>query len=279
MTNASGGARDIKGPSCSVKGTDGGNGGNGGNSGKPGETGGVTLKISKGYKQEFKYTIGSHGTPGNPGVGKPGGKQGYGGCGESAKCDAVGGGHFLKTTCKSSVQCGGWYKGDSCQPNVAGKDGVNGNNPSFSANYDKTSVTIDSTHKVDASPVFLDYLFKYAIILANEETINESQEILVFLTKYQGGIGRSASQLLDRMGKNGDFDSYTKPIPKSQYSELTKKTGRLIQRGRRIENALNKMGELFEFKAFVYEVLDLILEESDAYMHDLRLVFKFIFLI
>ena len=235
--------------------------------------------MSRGQVQEISHKIGSYGRPGNYGTGKPGGKQGLGGCGESADCSTVGNGHGLWTSCNSYVRCDDSYRGSHCQPNIDGKDGVNGVNPIFSADYDKTSITIDSAHKVDASPIFLDYLLKYAIILANEETINESQEILVFLTRYQGGIGRSASQLLDRMGKNGDFDSYTKPIPKSQYSELTKKTGRLIQRGRRIENALNKMGELFEFKAFVYEVLDLILEESDAYMHDLRLVFKFIFLI
>ena len=270
MTNASGGSTAIKGPACSVKGTDGGNGGNGGNSGKPGDTGEVIFKISKGHKQEIKHAVGSHGIPGNKGKGKTGGKQGLGGCGESAKCDAVGGGHGLKTTCRSSVRCDGWYRGNNCPTNSNGKDGVNGINPSFSANYDKTSITIDSAHKVDASPVFLDYLLKYAIILANEETMNESQEILIFLTKYQGGIGQSASQLLDRMGKNGDFDSFTKPIPKKSYTELTKKSERLIKRGQRIENALNKMGELFEFKAFVYDILDLILEESDAYMHDLR---------
>ena len=279
MTDASGGARDIRGPSCPVagyKGTDGGNGGNGGNSGKPGDTGAVILKISKGHKQEFKHSVGRHGTPGNRGIGKTGGKQGLGGCGEEAKCDAVAGGHGFKTVCRSSVRCDGWYRGDSCEPNKDGKNGINGINPSFSANYDKTSMTVESGHKVDASPVFLDYLLKYAIILANEETINESQEILVFLTKYQGGIGQSANQLLNRMGKNGDFNSYTKPIPRQSYSELSKKTERLIKRGKRIENALNKFGELFEFKTFVYEVYDLILEESDAYMHDLRSVFKLI---
>ena len=273
MTKSAGGdAYEIKGPSCTVKGTDGGNGGNGGNSGKPGETGSATLKISKGHTQEFKHGVGNHGTPGRSGIGKAGGKQGLGGCGEKAECTAVGDGHQLKTNCKSSVRCDGWFKGDPCQPNVDGKNGVSGNNPSFSANFEKTSITIDSSHRVDASPVFLDYLLKYAIILANEETINESQEILVFLTKYQGGIGQTATQLLDRMGKNGDFDSYTKPIPRKPYRELSKNTERLIRRGQRIESKLNKFGELFEFKTFVYDVLDLMLEESDAYMKDLRLV-------
>ena len=274
MTSASGGAKEIKGPACSVKGDDGGNGGNGGNSGKPGDTGAVTMKISKGHKQEFKHRIGFHGTPGNYGIGKAGGKQGLGGCGEKAECDAVAGGHGFKTVCRSYVRCDGWYKGDPCQPNSNGKNGISGKNPSFSTNFDKTHITIDSGHRVDASPVFLDYLLKYAIILANEETMNESQEILVFLTKYQGGIGRSANQLLDRMGKNGDFNSYTKPIPSKPYRELTKNTERLIRRGQRIESTLNKFGELFEFKSFVYDILDLMLEESDAYMKDLRLVFN-----
>ena len=272
MKEAAGNSLEIKGPQCTVKGTDGGNGGNGGNSGKPGDTGAVTFKISKGHKQEFKHRVGYHGTPGNYGKGKAGGKQGLGGCGEKAECSKVGDGHFLYTSCKSTVRCDGWYKGAPCQPNSNGNDGVSGINPSFSANFDKTRITIESGHRVDAAPVFLDYLLKYAIILANEETINESQEILVFLTKYQGGIGQSASQLLDRMGKNGDFDSYTKPIPTQPYRELTKNTERLIRRGQRIETTLNKFGELFEFKAFVYEVLDLMLEESDAYMKDLRLV-------
>ena len=272
MTDASGGAMEIRGPDCTVKGTDGGNGGNGGNSGKPGETGSATIKISKGHKQEFKHRVGNHGTPGNYGIGKAGGKQGLGGCGEKAQCSAVGDGHKFKTNCKSSVQCGGSFKGRSCQPNIDGKDGISGTNPYFSTNFDKTRITIASGHRVDASPVFLDYLLKYAIILANEETINESQEILIFLTKYQGGIGQSANQLLDRMGKNGDFDSYTKPIPTQPYRDLTKNTERLIRRGQRIETTLNKFGELFEFKTFVYEVLDLMLEESDSYMKDLRLV-------
>ena len=247
----------------------------------------MTLKISKGNKQEFKHEVGSYGRPGNRGVGKKGGRQGLGGCGEYRECrdETI----LHHTKCESWSQCDGefcngsfmscvidpslWipYRGASCPPNTNGKDGISGKHPSFSANYDKTNIIVDSTHKVNASPVFLDYLLKYAIILANEETINESQEILVFLTKYPGGIGQSANQLLDRMGKNGDFSSYTKPIPQKPYSDLTKKTERLIRRGQRIENILNKCGELFEFKTFVYDILDLILEETEAYMHDLRL--------
>ena len=258
----------MQGPPCSSKGSDGGNGGNGGNSGKPGDTGEVTVKMSKGHKQEFKLSAGSHGNPGNFGVGKSGGSQGLGGCGEYNECSDTSILHHTK--CKSFVECD-IYRGPNCAVNKNGKNGLSGIKPSFSAIYDKTSITVDNRHLVDASPVFLDYLLKYAIILANEETMNEAQEILVFLTKYQDGIGQSANQLLDRMGKNGDFDSYTRPIQQKRYSDLTKKTDRLIRRGQRIENTLNKMGELFEFKTFVYDVLDVILEESEAYLQDLRL--------
>ena len=245
------------------------------------------MKLSKGNKQEFIHRVGNHGRPGNHGVGKKGGRQGLGGCGEYRECrdETI----LHHTKCESWSTCDGafctgylyecatdpsvWvnYRGESCSPNTNGRDGISGIDPNFSANYDKTSIIVESSHKVDASPVFLDFLLKYAIILANEETIDESQEILVFLTKYQGGIGQSASQLLDRMGKNGDFDSYTKPIPQKAYTDLTVKTKRLIRRGQRVENILNKCGELFEFKTFVYDILDLILEETEAYMHDLRL--------
>ena len=276
------GGFDLQGPSCTTKGHNGGKGGNGGNSGKPGETGEVIFKISNGHLPEFKHVVGIHGTPGEPGKGKKGGQQGQGGCGEHAKCKRVGGGHGFKTNCMSNSVCSGSftpegsttkkpYKGAACPANKNGENGARGENPNFTANYDKTSITIAYDHIVDASPVFLDYLLKYAIILTNEETMNEAQEILIFLTKYQGGIGQSASQLLDRMGKNGDFSSHTKRISPQLYPELSNKTEKLIKRGLRIENALNTLGELFEFKFFVYEILDLMLEESEAYMHDLRL--------
>ena len=275
------GGFDLQGPSCSIKGNNGGNGGNGGNSGKPGETGKVLFMTANGHTPEFKHVLGNHGIPGEPGKGKTGGKQGLGGCGEHAKCNRVGNGHGFKTNCVSSVQCSGSftpegstanisYKGAACKPNKDGINGVRGGIPNLSPNYDKNSITIANDHIVDASPVFLDYLLKYAIILTNEETMNEAQEILIFLQRYHGGIGRSASQLLDRMGKNGDFYSHTKRIPRQMYPELSNKTEKLIQRGVRLENALNVLGELFEFKFFVYEILDLMLEESEAYMNDLQ---------
>lgn len=247
----------------------------------------MSLKTARGFQQKFRHIVGSHGYPGNAGIGKTGGKRGRGGCGEYRSCsDSQVTAH---TKCNSYNKCDGIlcptnhikcvqdnslyvpFRGPSCSPNKNGEDGITGKNPGFTANYDKTSITVDSAHKVDASPIFLDFSLKYAIILANEQTINESQEILVFLTKYPGGIGQNANQLLDRMGKNGDFDSYSKPISQTSYSNLTKKTERLIRRGQRIENILNKCGELFEFKTFAYDILDLILEESEAYMHDLRL--------
>ena len=228
------------------------------------------MKISKGREQEFNHIVGSHGTPGKRGVGGKGGRQGLGGCGEYNECGNYGNGHGVKTACESFSDCYS-LRGKSCAQNKNGNDGIYGKNPNFIANYDKTSITIDSSYKVDASPGFLDYLLKYAIILANGETINESQEILVFLTKYQDDIGHGAKQLLDRMGKHGDLNSYSKPIPQKSYSDLTMKTQRLIRRGQFIEKILNDFGESFDFQTFIKDTLDLILEESTAYMNDLRL--------
>ena len=101
--------------------------------------------------------------------------------------------------------------------------------------------------------------------------MNESQEILVFLTRYPGGIGITAGQLLDRLGKNGDFETFTKPVSQTSYYELSQKTERLLRRGQRIETILNKFGEMFELKAFIYDTVDLMIEESNAYLEDLRI--------
>ena len=67
-------------------------------------------------------------------------------------------------------------------------------------------------------------LMKYAVYLANQETIDESQEILVFLTKFQGQTGSLAKKMLDQMGKTGQLEAATRPIDKLSFNQLIKKT-------------------------------------------------------
>ena len=261
----------VTGKDCSIKGTDGGNGGNGGNSGAPGSTGNITINYRRGYNQTIVFQSGEFGLPGIAGRGKSGGKKGHGGCGESTDCSTTGNGNLGKTSCRSFVECSGKYKGKDCASNSNGKHGKSGVNPSYDSIGGQTLILIDNKHMVDASDIFLDYLLKYAIVLANEQTINESQEILIFLSRYECQTGRTATKLLNRMGKHGQFDSFTRPISQKSYNDLSTKTDKIIQRGVRIENFLNKFGEMFEFKKFILEAADFIIEETNEYMQDLRL--------
>ena len=260
----------VTGKDCPSKGTDGGNGGDGGNSGAPGSSGKVTMHYRRGYNQSGVYHSGEFGVPGRAGKGKSGGKKGHGGCGESTECTTTGEGHGTRTSCRSYVECKGKYKGKDCASNKAGKDGTSGMNPSYDTSAGQTIIVIDNKQLVNASNIFLDYLLKYAIVLANEQTIDESQEILIFLSRYECQTGRTAAKLLNRMGKHGQFDSFTRPISQKFYTDLSMKTDKILQRGVRIENFLNKFGEMFEFKKFILEATDFIIEETNEYMHDLR---------
>ena len=269
-TKAAGGF-EVKGKSCSIQGTGGGTGGNGGNSGAPGSAGSVTMRYRRGYFQKAVHEPGKFGQSGKGGEWAQGGKMGKGGCGERASCSTTGHGHGTRTSCRSYVECEGKYKGNDCAHNWSGKNGKSGMNPSYDSSAGQTLIVIDNNHMVDASNMFLDYLLKYAIVLANEQTINESQEILIFLSRYKCKTGRTATQLLIRMGKHGQFESFTRPISTKSYNDLTMKTDNIIQRGIRIENFLNRFGEMFEFKKFILEASDFLINETNGYMHDLRI--------
>lgn len=102
-------------------------------------------------------------------------------------------------------------------------------------------------------------LMKYALYLANQETIDESQEILVFLTKFQGQTGSLAKRMLDQMGNTGQLEAAIRPIDKLSFNQLNSKLVRTISRGKRIEDLLNTMGDVFEFTVFFRSVQDTIL--------------------
>ena len=63
--------------------------------------------------------------------------------------------------------------------------------------------------------------------------------------------------MLDRLGNEGRLTSTARPISFSQFSNLNEKTKRVIARGKRLENLLNGLGDVFEFTTFFYKVQDL----------------------
>ena len=164
----------------------------------------------------------SSGSIGQYGSGANGGKAGTaakGGCGEYAySCNVS----FNKRSCRSYVDCDGKYKGKDCKPNSNGRNGRNGQRPSNNK-LPVNRVKIDNSFLIDAGSFHLDMLMKYALYLANQQTVDESQEILIFLTKFQGQTGSLAKQILDQMGKTGQLESTTRPIEKLSFDQMNSK--------------------------------------------------------
>lgn len=63
--------------------------------------------------------------------------------------------------------------------------------------------------------------------------------------------------MLDRLGNEGRLTSTSRPISFIQFSNLNEKARRVIARGKRLENLLNGLGDVFEFTTFFYKVQDL----------------------
>ena len=196
------------------------------------------LHTNKGHPQLVSFTRGSSGQFGSGAQGGKAGIASKGGCGEYSDSCKVSG---RKRECKSHSDCDGHYKGKDCLPNSKGTNGHNGQ--TFSNNASPvTSIKIDNNFLIDAGTFQLDMLFNYAIFLANQETMDESQEILVYLTKFQGHIGYFAKKMLDRMGPNGQLETNISPIDIATFDMLSSKLSRTISRGRRLEDLLNNMG-------------------------------------
>ena len=209
------------------------------------------------------------GSTGQYGLGASGGKAGTaakGGCGEYANsCDVNG----RKRSCQSYVDCTGKYKGKDCEPNSNGRNGQNGRRPSNNAPPVKT-IKVDTGFLITAGNFHLDMLMKYALYLANQETIDESQEILVFLTKFDGQTGALATKMLEQMGSAGQLEATTRPIDKLSFDQLNSRLTRTISRGQRIEDLLNTMGDVFEFTAFFRSVQDTILSVCEEELSENR---------
>ena len=182
------GGYDIKGPDCTIKGTDGGNGGNGGDSGLPGQLGRVNFSYGHGFNTQvpqFTYKIGSPGIPGNYGKGKNGGKRGYGGCGENSKCSTTGNGHGSHTSCRSFQNCDSNHKGAACPSNKNGKNGIKGITPSFDAVFNNRSLSVRAIGNQGFSEDFLDFLTNHLIKIEESKYLDEYKEILGFLVRYE----------------------------------------------------------------------------------------------
>ena len=261
----SSGDRSNPGNDCKYPGSWGGNAGNGGNGGAPGKAGSIELYVAKGLPQNIQITYGKSGKGGNKGLPGKGGKQGKGGCGEGCSCDTTG--KRLKTTCHGYTDCS--LKGKDCSPN---KDGVPGENGQSLTRPDERKIrqVIDTKHVINADSIQQDFMLKYAVMLMNNETINESQEILYFLTKFNSITGFTANQLLNVMNKNGKMETDVKVIPKQSYDVLHNRLNKVIKRGQRLEEAMNTIGEVFDFTHMFYSLVDTVLQVVEEELTDIR---------
>ena len=123
---------------------------------------------------------------------------------------------------------------------------------------------------ISATSLHQDFLLKYAIALMNQETIDESQEILTFLTKFNSATSVTAKKLLNTMNKNGQIESDRKPTPRESFNEMKEKISRRISRGKKIESALGKLGTMFNFTDMVYEIFDTMLEVTQDELQETR---------
>ena len=271
----------IPGKACTYGGSSGGDGGNGGTSGRPGSPGSIRLSFAKGLQQKLRSNIGGTGVPGKPGnIGKAG-KDGEGGCGERVeRCADEGKTHHTK--CWSEQMCSGEYngacelyhpkftnrciqykqlpyKGADCTPNKDGEQGLEGE---LLKQNGEAELVIHSSASfiINADSMHQDFMLKYAVMLMNNQTVNEAQEILYFLTKFKSPTSLSATKLLSMMGKNGELKTDTKRVPVLSFDVLHERLNRQITRGKRLETLMNKLGELFDFTYMFYELMDTVLE-------------------
>ena len=219
---------------------------------------------------DMKSRVAGTNDPGYPGIPGVAGKNGEGGCGEYVdKCSAVGSGAGFSTKCVSKTSCSGKYKGKDCEPN---KDGKNGTVGKVSEMNEEPLLhhSVSVYNVIPATSVHQDFLLKYAIALMNQETIDESQEILTFLTKFNSATSVTANKLLSTMNKNGQIESDRKPTPRKSFSKLEEKISRRISRGKKVESALGKLGKLFSFTDMVYEIFDTMLEVTEDELQETR---------
>ena len=207
------------------------------------------LSLSKGQSQLVSFQAGSSGQYGSGGYGGKAGIPSSGGCGEIAySCDVSG--NFRK--CESYSDCHGQYKGKDCLPNSKGRNGQNGQRLSNNASPE-ISVIVHKHFLMNAGAFHLDMLLNYAMSLANQETVDESQEILVYLTKFQGHTGLLAQKMLDQMGNEGQLKSTLTPINVLPFKLLNSRLSKTIARGQKVEDLLNTMG-MFERQALVFSI-------------------------
>ena len=258
----------IKGKDCSLPGSSGGNAGNGGNSGRPGEPGSIQFTFGKGFNQNAVSIPGPVSEPGSAAIPGKGGQDGKGGCGEQVS-SCWGTDIFTHTRCESESVCHGDLMGADCEPNHDGELGVNGERT-----VTTTKAVINSTssakHLISANSVHQDFLLKYAVMLMNQDTIDESQEVLHFITRFNSATSRTAKSLLSIMSKDGQIDVDRKPVSRLTFPKLQSRLNRRINRGKRLENALNKLGELFDFTFMFYEMVDIMLEIVEEELYDIQ---------
>ena len=207
-------------------------------------------------------TPGTAGSPGKPGL------QGKGGCGETVeKCTAMGDGAGANTQCKSKSNCADQYRGKSCQKNQYGLLGSDGQTTDelFVADITKE---LSIHHQIQASPVFQDFLLKYAVSLMNSQTIDESQEVLTFLSRFSSPSGDAADSLLSIMTKEGRIQTDRKVVPKESFHVIKNRISERIIRGKIIEKSLKTLGKHFNYKSMANELFEVML---DIVQSELRL--------
>ena len=72
------------------------------------------------------------------------------------------------------------------------------------------------------------------------------------------------------MNKNGEIDVDRKPIATQSFTKIQKRLDRRVRRGKRVEQALNTLGELFEFTTMFYQMMDIILEVVEEELYDIQ---------
>ena len=97
-----------------------------------------------------------------------------------------------------------------------------------------------------------DFMLKYAVMLMNNQTVNEAQEILHFLTKFKSATGLTAKKLLSMMGKNGELNTDTKRIPVLSFNVLHERLNRQIRRGQRVDpiSQCEEISQIFDFSNY-----------------------------
>ena len=259
--------RSAHGRDSRQHGSSGGNGGIGGDGGAPGNHNKIVLSVAKGLPQHLNIFLGKAGHPGRKGEHGLAGRQGLGGYGESCKCSRVGGGYVFATSCPGQTRPD--LKGKDGPKNwdgMKGKDGVYQN----VTDLNQVIQTIDTKHLIDADVIHQDFMLKYAVMLMNNDTINESQEILYFLAKFKSITGSTANQLLNIMNKNGRMESDVKVIAQQNFELQQSRLRKIVQRGQRLENTLNAVGEIFDFTHMFYSLVDTVLEVVEEELVEIR---------